>query len=566
MKIIWLCFLFAVAAICAQQAGAASTQVPCDLRETVHGSVCVCNSTYCDYLEQPELNEGSKIVVISSSKDGLRFQVTTGDLSSKRPLVVEDKQSTDENFHAEAIVVDQHRAWLNLASIPQRLFINASVKTVRVSVERELRYQNVSIFGGAFTGTVSHLLQQLPPGLQDHVYKSYFHKDGIAYNSIRMSIGGCDFDLEPWAYNELPRNDASLSNFTELDPRDLQKIEQLKRLKSVAQMEELKIMAAAWSAPPWMKTNDRWTGFGQLKTEYYQTWALYHLKFLELMQSKNMPIWAISTGNEPLNGVIGFFFVHFMSMGWTPWQQAIWLSDHLGPTIRNSTQRPVLIFGNDDQRYTFPSWFHKMRSSRSNSLSYLDGLAVHWYWDELVGPQLIDHAHRELPNKLLLNTESCIGDKPWQTHGPELGSWQRGENYMRAYIQDFQHNFNGWLDWNLVLDEKGGPNYVSNFVDAPIIVNATSRTEMYKQPIYYAIGHFSKFLPAQSVRIETRIEGENNSFSQLSVVGFQRTDGSVALIVYNGQNLPVDVALNDSQSGAFNLRLPPRSWHTVLYK
>lgn len=93
-----------------------------------------------------------------------------------------------------------------------------------------------------------------------------------------MSIGGSDFDLEPWAYNEWPRNDLKLTNFTELDARDLQKIKQLKRLKIVAQMEDLKIMGAAWSAPPWMKSNDRWTGFGQLKPEYYQTWALYHLK------------------------------------------------------------------------------------------------------------------------------------------------------------------------------------------------------------------------------------------------------------------------------------------------
>lgn len=162
-----------------------------------------------------------------------------------------------------------------------------------------------------------------------------------------MSIGGSDFDLRPWAYNEQPNNDQLLSNFTSLDPRDLQKVEQLKHLKKVAQLQELKIMAVAWSAPPWMKTNNRWTGFGQLRSQYYQTWADYHLKwvhheqqgelsktifmlinvphsfrrFLELMQAINMPVWAISTGNEPLNGVVGFFFVHFMSMGWTPWQQ-----------------------------------------------------------------------------------------------------------------------------------------------------------------------------------------------------------------------------------------------------
>lgn len=110
------------------------------------------------------------------------------------------------------------------------------------------------------------------------MYRSYFHSEGIGYNSIRMSIGGSDFDLQPWAYNEEPRNDPLLSNFTTLDARDLQKIEQLKRAKSVCQLNDLKVMAAAWSAPTWMKSNERWTGFGQLKPQYYKTWAEYHLR------------------------------------------------------------------------------------------------------------------------------------------------------------------------------------------------------------------------------------------------------------------------------------------------
>ncbi|XP_062124078.1 LOW QUALITY PROTEIN: lysosomal acid glucosylceramidase [Drosophila sulfurigaster albostrigata] len=564
MKVFSLC-LYLVYALWASHDAVAALSTDCELRETKHGSVCVCNSSHCDYLEQPALNDSNQLVVISSSKNGLRYKRTDGSFFAAKHIEVQDRQFIDENFVADAIVVEDNRAWLQFSKIPQQFVLNARIKTVQLTVKREQRYQKITNFGGAFTGSVSHILQQLPTELQDHVYRSYFHEEGIAYNSIRMSIGGSDFDLQPWAYNEQPRNDPDLSNFTTLDPRDLQKIEQLERLKSVAELKELQIMAAAWSAPTWMKSNERWTGFGQLKPEYYQAWAQYHLRFLELMQSKNMPVWAISTGNEPLNGVIGFFFVHFMSMGWTPWQQAIWLSDHLGPTIRNSSQRHVLIFGNDDQRYTYPSWFRKMRASRSNALDYLDGLAVHWYWDEIFGPQLIDEAHAEMPNKLMLNTESCIGDKPWQTHGPELGSWGRGESYMRAYMQDLQHNINGWLDWNLVLDEKGGPNYIHNYVDSPVIVNTTNRAEFYKQPIYYAIGHFSKFVPAQSVRIETQTN-ETDAFPQLNVVGFQRPDNSIALILYNGENLPVDVALDDSQRGKFKLRLPARSWHTVIYK
>ena len=108
--------------------------------------------------------------------------------------------------------------------------------------------------------------------------RSYFHKDGIAYNLLRTSIGGCDFDLEPWAYNEQPSNDRYLSNFTQLDARDLLKLKLIQRLKSVAVQNDIKIMAAAWSPPPWMKSNNNWTGYSSLKPEYYKTWVLYHLK------------------------------------------------------------------------------------------------------------------------------------------------------------------------------------------------------------------------------------------------------------------------------------------------
>lgn len=95
---------------------------------------------------------------------------------------------------------------------------------------------------------------------------------------LRTSIGGCDFDLEPWAYNENPQYDKNLTNFDKLDPRDLLKIQQIKRIKLVAKIDDIKIIAAAWSPPPWMKSNNNWTGFSSLKPEYYETWAKYHLK------------------------------------------------------------------------------------------------------------------------------------------------------------------------------------------------------------------------------------------------------------------------------------------------
>ena len=190
-----------------------------------------------------------------------------------------------------------------------------------------------------------------------------------------------------------------------------------------------------------------------------------------------------------------------------------------------------------------------MKKSRPDSVDYLDGLAVHWYWDEMVGPEnTMDKAREEMPDKIILTTESCIGDKPWQKAGIVLGSWERGEKYARAFLQDLQHGFNGWIDWNLVLDENGGPNYVDNTVDAPMVVNMTSRrfvnkviwhlkdhvfdisdtNELLKQPMFYTMGHFSKFVPEGSIRIEVERSNVN-----VDTIAFLRPDGTVAIIIFN---------------------------------
>nr|XP_036224061.1 lysosomal acid glucosylceramidase [Bactrocera oleae] len=531
----------------------------CTPRQTKYGLVCVCTADHCDYLENPQPSS-NELVIISSSKEGLRFAVSKlsfGEINTKTNTEISLNESNDD-FKNSAVIVDNRQHFVQLLIDTSER--STSRFTPKLRVNRSVEYQKVTGFGGAFTGTVSLLLELLDQKLQDHIYKSYYHKDGIGFNMLRTPIGGCDFDLAPWAYNEEPRDDIKLSNFQKLDPRDEIKVQQMERLKSVSDLETLKIMAAAWSSPTWMKTNGKWTGIGLLKTVYYKTWADYHLRFLELMDAKNMPIWAISTGNEPLNGIAFFFFVHFMSLGWIPRNQAVWLNDFLGPTIRKSKYKNVLIFGNDDQRYSYPWWFIQMNRTRPGVLNYLDGFAVHSYWDEMFAPNLIDLTVTQLPGKIVLNTESSIGDKPWQTHGPELGSWERGEQYARDILHNLQHSYNGWIDWNIVLDEQGGPSYVNNYVDAAVIVNTTNRAEIYKQPIFYSMGHFSKFVPEGSVRIEARMLS-----LAVEVVAFKRPDQRIAAVLLNGENHAVEVLLNDSVRGEITINLPAHSWHTIVY-
>lgn len=143
-----------------------------------------------------------------------------------------------------------------------------------------------------------------------------------------------------------------------------------------------------------------------------------------------------------------------MSLGWDPAMQGKWVAENLGPAMKNSTiAKNVLLFGGDDQRYTMPGWFHQMVKGSENSVNYLDGFAVHWYADKYFPTTMLDETAQLFPDKLIINTEASSGDRPWDIHGPILGSWTRLEDYTLDIIEDLSHFVNAWVDWNLILDE-----------------------------------------------------------------------------------------------------------------
>lgn len=488
--------------------------------------------------------------------------MTRGGWNDSRPLSIQDRQLISRRSRQSVTLIDSNGKSFSFDSLFRDQSAAGRMEEATIEVNPDVTYQKIIGFGGALTGAVSLNVDQLSPALQQCLFESYFSdKTGIAYNLLRIPIGGCDFDLAPWAYNELPSEDQTLSNFTRLDPRDEKIIEKIRRIQSIVGEGGLKIKGAAWSPPPWLKTNNAWTGPSVLNRKYFQTWADYHLKYLELMDKAGIKMWAISTGNEPMNGIIGWGFVKFMSLGWTPGGQGKWVAENLGPSIRNSSFKDVKILVGDDQRFLFPWWFQRMQSVEPKAFDFIDGFGVHFYWDKFVTPSLMDETAKQFPGKIILNTESCLGDKPYQVHGPVLGSWERGVEYMEAYLQDLQHSVNGWIDWNLWLDETGGPNYVNNTVDSPVIVNAT-RDEAYKQPMFYAIGHFSKFIKEDSVRVKA-----TSSLYAIDTVAFQRPDNTMAFVIQNKhETRSVRVVLRDPRRGSKVLELPPNSFHSVIYQ
>lgn len=246
-----------------------------------------------------------------------------------------------------------------------------------------------------------------------------------------------------------------------------------------------------------------------------------------------------------------------------PENQGKWIAENLGPSLNNSEFRDIKLFAGDDQRYTYPWWFEHLNSHSPKAMEFVSGLAVHWYWDRMISPQHLNEAIDKFPGKILLNTESCIGDKPFEVHGPVLGSWSRAERYALGIIQDLQHHVAGWIDWNLLLDERGGPSYVNNTVDAAVILNSTTHNEFYKQPIFYVLAHFSKFIPPGSVRISASLNGFRAS--NIKTVAFLCPDNKVSVIFYNHSDKKRLIEFTDILRGSFEINLEPRSITTFVF-
>lgn len=374
---------------------------------------------------------------------------------------------------------------------------------------------------------------------------------------------GCDFELGPWAYNEYPENDLQLSNFTQLDARDIARNKLFKEMAKVSNNYDVKILAAAWSPPLWMKENHQWYGLkdNQIKPEYYATWANYHVKWLELMDNDGVNITSISTGNEPWVALLND---KFQETYWEPSKQAVWIANHFGPTIKNSKFAGIDIHGFDDSRIVYSNWSDGMNIGNKKAFDYLTTISFHGYSDKLSSPEILDKAQSQFPDKQIWYSEMCFGiEFVAEDYGPQLGLWSRAEELTHILLSNFNHSTVGYLDWNMILNSTGGPNYVKGTTDAPVILSKDFK-EMYKQPMYFSMAHFSKFIPPGSIRIEAKLTGQNTS--AISALAFSRPDKKIAVVLYNNDTqTTVPLSIQDKITGTMKIKLKPKSINTLVY-
>ena len=417
----------------------------------------------------------------------------------------------------------------------------ASQPDAIIALDPGAQYQEIIGFGGAFTEAAAVTLHKLAPEKQAELLRAYFDPAaGHGYTLCRTHINSCDFSLGNYAYAEVP-GDVTLEHFS--IERDRQALLPMIQAARAIAGDALKLLASPWSPPAWMKTNGEMNHGGQLKPEYRDVWAAYYCRYIQAYAAEGVPIWALTVQNEPEATQT------WDSCRYTAEEERDFVRDHLGPALHRhdlSHIRLLIWDHNRDRLFERASVVY----DDPRAAQYVWGAGFHWYEH----PQRFDNVqrvHDAYPDKHLVFTEGC------QEGGPHLGEWGLGERYAHAMLNDLNAWTEGWIDWNLLLDETGGPNHVGNYCSAPIIAD-TRTGELLYQSSYYYIGHFARFIGPGARRIGCRV-----SAGDLEATAFSNADGSLAVVILNRTEAEIafTLALGDQNRACVS---PARSIQTYL--
>jgi glucosylceramidase len=447
-----------------------------------------------------------------------------------------------------------------------------SSTNISITIDSLKTFQTIFGFGGAITESAVHVFEQLASADQIQILQDLFGENNdntsLRYTTGRLTIGSCDYSLGYYSYNDKV-NDTTMSNFT-IAHDEVSIIPFILSSQTFAknQNRSLRFISTPWSPPGWMKSNGLMSCFplGPLDCSLLSwaqpSYALYFSKYLTAYKAAGVNIWGITVQNEP-QPQTGTLTYEGM---WFPFTTELeFVSQHLGPQLRNDhPDIKILIFdhnmGPEMILYALPIL------SDVNSSQYVDGVAFHWYdgpdWNS------IEELHSLFPNVTYLATEATAGRGPqgtsWWLPNTTVGSdwWSTGEFYGTYIMNDLLSFASGFIDWNILLDQNGGPDHgdptgelceglIPCGSDAMLIADVRmSPPVVYRQAFYYFMGHFSRFVPPDSVRIQCTVQaGNGGKDGNLTAVSFTTPSGSTVLVVMNTFNIDQTVSVVDSRYG-----------------
>jgi glucosylceramidase len=398
---------------------------------------------------------------------------------------------------------------------------------ITVFVDPSVTFQTMLGIGGALTDASAEVFYKLPKDKQQEVLTAYYDKEkGLGYTLGRTNIQSCDFSSDSYSY--VKDNDVSLKTF-DISHDEKYRIPFIKEVLAAAG-GKLTLFASPWSPPAWMKTNNDVLHGGKLKPEYNQSWADFYGKFIKAYEKQGIPIWGITVQNEEMA------VQRWESCIYTAEEERDFIKNFLGPSMQKAGLGDKKIMMWDHNRDLMYQRVSTVLED-PQAAKYVWGVAYHWYEDIAAKGAGMDFENERLvakafPDKPLLLTEGCAAD----FDPNKFTDWAFGEKYGQSMINDFNIGTVAWTDWNIILDEKGGPNHVGNFCMAPIHADTKTGQLIYTNAYYY-LGHFSKFIHPGAKRIVS-----SSSRNNLLTTAWQNPDGKIAIVVMN----PTDADINYS--------------------
>jgi glucosylceramidase len=394
---------------------------------------------------------------------------------------------------------------------------------VCVFVDPTHSFQTMLGIGGALTDASAETYAKLPANVQKQFLASYYDAtNGIGYTLGRTNIQSCDFSSDSYTY--VKDGDKDLTSFN-VDHDRKYRIPFIHQVIAAAG-GRLTLFVSPWSPPAWMKDNGSMLEGGKLLPQYRQAWANYYIKFIQTYEKEGIPVWGLTLQNEPLAKQ------KWESCYFSAEDERDFIKGFLGPTLKNAGMSDKKLIAWDHNRDLIYQQASTILNDKE-AAAYVWGIGFHWYETWTGSSMQFDNVKKvaeAFPDKNLIFTEGCVEKFDWS----RLNDWVLGERYGHSMIHDFNAGTVGWTDWNVLVDETGGPNHVGNFCFAPVVADTKKGVLVYTNAYYY-IGQFSKFIKPGAKRI---ISSSNRDL--LQTTAFQNTDGKIAVVVMNqsDQKLP----------------------------
>ena len=410
---------------------------------------------------------------------------------------------------------------------------------VCIFVDPAKKFQTLTGIGGALTDASAETFAKLPKEKQQEFMKAYYDPvKGIGYTLARTNIQSCDFSSDSYSY--VGAHDSLLKTFS-VEHDQQYRIPFIKAAIAAAG-GKLTLYVSPWSPPSWMKDNNNVLQGGKLLPKYYQAWANFYVKFIRTYEALGIPIWGLSVQNEPMAKQ------KWESCIYTAEEERDFIKRYLGPTLQKqgmSSKKLIAWDHNRDQVYQRASTILEDPAAAK----YVWGIGYHWY-ETWTGSDMqfgnVQKVHESFPSTNLIFTEGCVES----FKRDRINEWFIGERYGYSLVNDFNNGTVAWTDWNILLDENGGPNHVGNFCFAP--VHADTKTgELIYTNAYYYLGHFSKFIRPGAKRV---ISASNRT--QLQSTAFLNKDGKLAVVVLNLTDKEIPYQLWIKGNAATTVSLP----------